>query len=156
MEIGERYISRDHYIQLKSCKIEKGDFLIFIMGTIGKCFIAPSETKEGIMDSHLLRLKLDPNKIDARLLIQMFQTRIILDQISQLSVGGIMDGLSSKIIKRLNRPLPTDIQEQEAIATILSDMDDEIQTLEQRLTKTRQIKQGMMQQLLTGHTRLPY
>lgn len=46
--------------------------------------------------------------------------------------------------------------EQTAIATILSDMDNEIQILEQRLTKTRQIKQGMMQQLLTGRTRLPY
>lgn len=47
-------------------------------------------------------------------------------------------------------------EEQAAIATILSDMDNEIQTLEQRLAKTRQIKQGMMQQLLTGRTRLPF
>lgn len=47
-------------------------------------------------------------------------------------------------------------EEQTAIATILSDMDDEIQALEQRLGKTRQIKQGMMQELLTGKTRLPY
>lgn len=47
-------------------------------------------------------------------------------------------------------------EEQTAIATILSDMDNEIQSLEQRLKKTRQIKQGMMQELLTGRTRLPY
>lgn len=46
--------------------------------------------------------------------------------------------------------------EQTAIATILSDMDAEIQALEQRIGKTRQIKQGMMQELLTGKTRLPY
>jgi type I restriction enzyme S subunit len=45
-------------------------------------------------------------------------------------------------------------EEQTAIATILSDMDAEIQALEQRLSKTRQIKQGMMQKLLTGKTRL--
>ncbi|RDH42136.1 restriction endonuclease subunit S [Zooshikella ganghwensis] len=45
-------------------------------------------------------------------------------------------------------------KEQTAIATILSDMDKEIQALEQRLAKTRQIKQGMMQELLTGKTRL--
>lgn len=44
--------------------------------------------------------------------------------------------------------------EQTAIATILSDMNAEIQALEQRLGKTRQIKQGMMQELLTGKTRL--
>lgn len=46
------------------------------------------------------------------------------------------------------------MEEQIAIATILSDMDEEIQALEQRLSKTRQIKQGMMQELLTGRTRL--
>lgn len=51
-------------------------------------------------------------------------------------------------------PCPSDKQEQTTIATILSDMDDEIQALEQRLNKTRQIKQGMMQELLTGRTRL--
>ena len=44
--------------------------------------------------------------------------------------------------------------EQTAIANILSDMDEEIQSLQQRLDKTRQIKQGMMQELLTGKTRL--
>ncbi|WP_350305990.1 restriction endonuclease subunit S [Photorhabdus viridis] len=45
-------------------------------------------------------------------------------------------------------------KEQTAIATTLSDMDEEIQSLRQRLDKTRQIKQGMMQELLTGKTRL--
>ena len=44
--------------------------------------------------------------------------------------------------------------EQTAIATVLSDIDEEIKTLQQRLNKTRQIKQGMMQELLTGKTRL--
>ena len=50
--------------------------------------------------------------------------------------------------------VPSTETEQTAIATILSDMDAEIQALEQRLGKTRQIKQGMMQELLTGKTRL--
>jgi type I restriction enzyme S subunit len=51
----------------------------------------------------------------------------------------------------LTIPLP---QEQTAIATILTDMDAEITTLETKLAKTRQIKQGMMQNLLTGRIRL--
>ena len=44
--------------------------------------------------------------------------------------------------------------EQCAIATILSDMDAEIVTLEAKVSKARQIKQGMMQELLTGRIRL--
>ena len=47
------------------------------------------------------------------------------------------------------------LPEQQAIATVLSDMDTEIAALERRLDKTRAIKQGMMQQLLTGSIRLP-
>ena len=45
-------------------------------------------------------------------------------------------------------------EEQTAIATVLSDMDADLSTLESRLAKTRAIKQGMMQELLTGRTRL--
>ena len=51
-------------------------------------------------------------------------------------------------------PCPTNKKEQTAIATILSDMDAEIEALEKQLSKTQQIKQGMMQQLLTGKIRL--
>jgi type I restriction enzyme S subunit len=49
---------------------------------------------------------------------------------------------------------PTDESEQVTIAAILSDMDSEIAALEAKLGKVHQIKQGMMQELLTGRTRL--
>jgi type I restriction enzyme, S subunit len=51
-------------------------------------------------------------------------------------------------------PVPPKVDEQSSIATILSDMDADIEALEQRREKTRAIKQGMMQELLTGRTRL--
>ena len=50
--------------------------------------------------------------------------------------------------------VPFDREEQSAIATVLSDMDAEIAALEARRDKTKGIKQGMMQELLTGRTRL--
>jgi type I restriction enzyme S subunit len=50
--------------------------------------------------------------------------------------------------------LPPTIAEQEAVATILSDMDTEIAALETKLAKSRYLKQGMMQELLTGRIRL--
>jgi type I restriction enzyme S subunit len=46
------------------------------------------------------------------------------------------------------------LEEQNAIATVLSDMDAELAALEQQLYKTRDLKQGMMQELLTGRIRL--
>jgi type I restriction enzyme S subunit len=53
----------------------------------------------------------------------------------------------------LKIPLPT-LPEQQSIVQILSDMDAEIEALEQQLEKARAIKQGMMQELLTGRIRL--
>jgi type I restriction enzyme S subunit len=50
--------------------------------------------------------------------------------------------------------VPKTLAEQTAIATVLSDMDTEIESLESKLAKAREIKQGMMQELLTGRIRL--
>lgn len=61
--------------------------------------------------------------------------------------------LNKELLKIVEVDLPS-LPEQNAIAAVLSDMDAELDTLEQRLAKTRALKQGMMQELLTGRTRL--
>ncbi|WP_083276498.1 MULTISPECIES: restriction endonuclease subunit S [Corynebacterium] len=62
--------------------------------------------------------------------------------------------LSHRDVEDLSIPLPP-VEEQEAIAQILQDADQEIAALKRRLESARSIKQGMMQELLTGRTRLP-
>lgn len=76
------------------------------------------------------------------------------EELRSLSTGdGGRGGLNLTIIRKVHIVLPPK-EEQIAIAAILSDMDKEIQILQQRLDKTRQLKQGMMQELLTGKIRL--
>jgi type I restriction enzyme S subunit len=70
-----------------------------------------------------------------------------------LAQGSTRYNLSKAALLRAGLKLPGR-DEQTAIATDLSDMDAELSALEARLTKTRAIKQGMMQELLTGRTRL--
>ena len=72
--------------------------------------------------------------------------------ITTYTQGG-QPNFSADIVKRFHilRPIR---EEQQAIAQVLSDMDDDINALETRLAKTKAIKQGMMQELLTGKTRL--
>lgn len=69
------------------------------------------------------------------------------------SSGSTFLELSKKDISSIGIKLPTS-EEQKAIATVLSDMDAEIAALEARRDKARQVKQGMMQELLTGRIRL--
>lgn len=70
------------------------------------------------------------------------------------SKGSTFESVSSTDVRAVELQLPSDLAEQTAIATVLSDMDAELAALEQRLVKTRALKQGMMQELLTGRTRL--
>ena len=63
--------------------------------------------------------------------------------------------LNKESLKLVEVRLPSTTSEQTAIAAVLSDMDAEIAALEQRLAKTRDLKRGMMQELLTGRIRLP-
>ena len=72
----------------------------------------------------------------------------------KLSKGSTFDSVSSTDVKRFEIVQPTDESEQLAIASILSNMDAEIVALEAKVSKARQIKQGMMQELLTGRIRL--
>src|SRR5699024_333871 len=74
-------------------------------------------------------------------------------QIDKIIAGSNYPAISSRDVKKLDIPLPS-LGEQTAIAAILSDIDSEIEALQQRREKTRQIKQGMLQQLLTGCVRL--
>lgn len=72
----------------------------------------------------------------------------------QYCQGTKQQSYTAAIVKELPIYYPCDIVEQQAIAQVLSDMDSEIEQLEKKLVKYQQIKQGMMQELLTGRIRL--
>ena len=77
----------------------------------------------------------------------------VSQQIDALLIGSNYPAINSRDVRALRIQLPM-YDEQAAIADVLSDMDAELTALEQQLAKTRALKQGMMQELLTGKTRL--
>ena len=82
-----------------------------------------------------------------------FQTAAIRQQFLFYAVGTKVSGISKTNIPKLMLPVPS-IPEQNAIAAVLSNIDAELTALEQQRDKTRSLKQGMMQELLTGRIRL--
>lgn len=147
-EIGDRFLNRAHFEKLKSCEVKPSDFLISMMGTIGKCSIVPNNIEAGIIDSHLIRIRTNHKVIDNKFLLYYFNSHFILSEIKNLSVGGIMDGLSSKIIRQIKIITPQRLDEQTAIANALSDVDNLIESLEKLIQKKKLIKQGALQKLL--------
>ncbi|NOJ92355.1 hypothetical protein HMI51_05305 [Corallococcus coralloides] len=75
-------------------------------------------------------------------------------RIMQMTAKSSVDSVRREMIARMLIPFPSARAEQEAIVAVLSDMGAEISALEDKLAKVRQIKQGMMQELLTGRIRL--
>ena len=82
-----------------------------------------------------------------------FKTTEIRRQFLFYAVGTKVSGISKTNIPKLSLPVPP-VPEQAAIAAVLSDIDAELNALESRRDKTHALKQAMMQELLTGRTRL--
>lgn len=87
---------------------------------------------------------------DAKFLFYMF---LLIDWYSYNEASGV-PSLNAATIQMIERPFPKTYVEQTRISGILSDMDTEISSLETKLAKYKNIKQGMMQELLTGKIRL--
>ena len=164
---GERFIVSRHLTQtvtaperqLRRCAIRAGDVFFTptseTPGDIGNAAVALDDIPDGVYSYHVVRLRLHVNW-DPRFRAYVFDTASFRDQASRMAEGsGTRYVITLPRFRSLTVCIPMDLAEQRAIATILSDMDVEIAALERRLHKTRAIKQGMMQQLLTGSIRLP-
>ena len=75
-------------------------------------------------------------------------------QLEESKNASTLGGVYLSALADIELMLPTSLDEQTAIANVLSDMDTEISALETKLAKYRKLKTGMMQQLLTGKIRL--
>lgn len=150
---GSRFLTPEHFNKLKTSELKAGDFVITMMGTIGKCGVFPDNALPGIMDSHLLRIRLNKELYTNELLLHVINSDLVQKQLKNLSVGGIMAGLSSKTVKKILLPVPS-IEEQQKIAEILSSIDEDIEGYQEEKIKYEELKKGLMQQLLTGKTRV--
>ena len=94
-----------------------------------------------------------PEKCIPGYLFELIMSDVIGRQIDEVIAGSNYPAISNSDVRKLKVLLPS-VDEQKAIAAVLRDMDAEIQTLESRLAKARAVKEGMMQNLLTGRVRL--
>lgn len=96
-----------------------------------------------------------PNEtISSGLVCYLLQSDSYRQQIDDILTGSAINNLNAKDVLDLTFYVPPTLAEQKAIAAVLSDMDADIAALEAKRAKYERIKQGMMQELLTGKTRL--
>ena len=147
-----RFISQsDHELFSRKCKPRKDDILLGKAASVGKVAIVESDYEFNIWSPiAMIRVTCDHA---ARFVYYQLQSADLIAQITLLTNSSSQGNIGMGDIEKLTLQLPT-LSEQIAIAAVLSDMDAEIAALKWRLAKTRDLKQGMMQELLTGRTRL--
>ncbi len=148
------YVDKGRYNQDKNIQLKNGDILITKDGSLGKTAFVQGLNEPATLNSGIFVVRPLQDTYNPQFVYYVLSSFIFGEFLEQLSAGSTIVHLYQKDINKFEFMIPPNLEEQQAIASILSDMDAEIEALEQKLAKCRQTKQGMMQQLLTGKIRL--
>ena len=140
--------------EIAKYEVNVGDLVISMDGSlVGRSY---ARIVEADLPALLLQrvARIRSRTIDIGFLAQFIGSQFFTTHCDSVKTVTAIPHISADDIRSFSIPTPPTIEEQTAIATILSDMDNELTGLESRRDKARQIKQGMVQELLTGKTRI--
>lgn len=151
---GAPMVSDVDSLRLRAYRLIVGDVVFSRVGSIDRnALVSPSESG-WLFSGRLLRVRFDSSRADPGFMSAQFHSRKFTDAVRAVAVGQTMASLNTTILKGIAVDLPP-IDEQRAIGQVYSDVNAELDVLETRLCKAMEVKQGMMQELLSGRTRLP-
>lgn len=133
------------------CLLEKGDLLVTMTGNVGRvCIVTESNC---VLNQRVGKLVVK-EEICTEFLFHVLNSSAFEEEMIENGQGGAQPNISKVDIESFAFLIPSSVKEQEAIADILSNMDQGIETLEEQIEKYRQMKEGAMEELLTGKVRL--
>jgi type I restriction enzyme S subunit len=161
--MGHRYVSGEFAFvspakakALQANLARPSDLVFTQRGTLGQVALVPTGPyKEYLISQSQMKLTLDCGAAAPGYVHQYFASALGQKQILDSAIQTGVPHTNLGILRNYAVPMPRRVDEQDAIAAALTDADALIDSLEQLLTKKRQIKQGAMQELLTGKRRLP-
>ena len=151
---GCHYVDYDRYAQDPNIQVSNGDLLLTKDGTIGKVAFVTDLKRPATLNSGVFLVKPITDAYTAHFMFYVLESSVFKDFLQQLSAGSTINHLYQKDLVKFDLFVPPTKEEQEAIAGILFDMDCDIHKLEEKLSKYQKVKQGMMEELLTGKVRL--
>jgi type I restriction enzyme, S subunit len=148
------FIDEDTHSTFRGTEIQEGDVLLNITGaSIGRSAVADSRVVGGNVNQHVCIIRTDKNVLLPYYLNLFLLSELGQRQIDSFQAGGNRQGLNFAQVRSFKLPLPK-TSEQLAITEVLHNTNALIDSLEKLIAKKRAIKQGVMQELLTGKRRL--
>jgi len=148
------YVQEPRYKQDKHIQLQSDDVLVTKDGTVGKVALVKDMPLPATLNSGVFVIRPIAGAFQPEFFYYLLCSHVFTEFLDQLSAGSTINHLYQKDFVGFTYRAPATGAEQAAIAAILGDMDAEVAELESRLAKARQLKQGMMQELLIGRIRL--
>ncbi|SKC49450.1 restriction endonuclease subunit S [Paraburkholderia hospita] len=139
-------------MQLGDFRLKNGEIIIGRRGDMGRCAVVRDRHVGWLCGTGSMIVRCGA-RAHPDFLQRVLSSAAVVAAIEATSVGSTMINLNQSTLAELSIQTPS-FEEQSAIVTVLSDMDAELAALEQKRGKTKALKQGMMQELLTGRIRL--
>ena len=150
----KRYVTEKKFNELKVYSVFEGDVVITIMGTIGRSCVIPTGFKHLLSSKHLRSMTLDQSKyIPTLLCYQLNYSSWVWRQYRAGQQGGIMDAINNDVLKELKICCPP-MNEQKKMNDFLVQLKHKIDLKTEYLDSITSLKKGLMNDLLTGKTRV--
>ena len=140
--------------RLASYQLQLGDIVFSRVGAVDRNALIRAPEDGWLFSGRLLRVRVTDKNTFPPYLSFHFKSEPFKRRVRSLAVGQTMGSLNTRILNSLPVVLPP-LDEQRAIAEALSDVDELLGSLDALIAKKRAVKQAVMQELLTGKTRLP-
>ena len=148
-------VSMETYNRLSKYNLATNDLVFARKGNVERSALIPLTKTKYFLGSDGICLRVITKNLLPQYLFYAIQSNTVRSFLIQNAYGTTMAGLNEKILSAIPLFLPVDIDEQSAIAETFSDIDRLISSRQQLIEKKKAIKQGTMQELLTGKKRLP-
>ena len=150
-DYGDNFVTEENYRRLINYEVLPDDIAVSMMGTIGKCSVVPHGIMPGIMDSHLIKIRLS-NKMNPGFFEYIYESSVVYEQLVVNSKGSIMNGLNSKIVKSVFLAVPP-FDEQIAITNFLdaqcAKIDSVIADIEKQIETLQKYKKALITEAVT-------
>ena len=150
------FVTEEKANELSSCNIFPDDIILAKMAPVARCCKIPKGVDRYVMCSDGIRLSVDKEKYNTEFVFQALSSKYFRKIAEAQSTGTTRARIGLNDLKLIPIAIPSEINEQQKIATILRTVDEKIEVIEEQIKETETLKKGLMQQLLTkgiGHTK---
>jgi type I restriction enzyme S subunit len=145
-----RFVDEAKFRELKRYAVRSGDVMVTIMGTVGRCCVAPENVGKALSSKHTWTISLDREQYRPMLAcMQINYSPLVISHFRRDTQGGIMSAIRSETLRTTPLPVPP-LMEQLEIEKRLEAWTHRIGVEEGRISKLLLLKKGLLEDLLSG------